>query len=173
MFRGWNYQAWNLLPQLMVETISWIENTMIFSATKNATSLQSKSPACSKIFWADICPHTKDGRWMGGEQKLNQFPLNWKPLRFLTVDWISFLLSGPRRYLKDTMHHHIVALHDLWHKFCAMIYHCCALSATHISNVGQIWQDMIWAQRQFLTFKRMINAQDWHQFSLAAGVFGP
>ena len=38
--------------------------------------LKSKNKACLKIFWTDMFPYTKDGRWMDGEQKLNQFSLN-------------------------------------------------------------------------------------------------
>ena len=69
--------------------------------------------------------HSRYERWMAFEQKLNQFSLNWKSLRSLTVDWISFLLSGQGPIVGSgtwTIFLKTCLLYFGWNTFC---FHSC------------------------------------------------
>ena len=71
--------------------------------------------------------HSRYGRWMAFEQKLNQFSLNWKSLRSLTVDWISFLLSGQGPIVGSGAWTIYLKIYNMryfgWKKFCLHSYY--------------------------------------------------
>ena len=101
---------------------------------------------------------------MGGWAEIGSIFIELK--RSLTVDWISFLLSGSRRHFEDRMHHNTEK--SGFSTICAMIYQCCAVLCClypYISNGGLIWQ-CYGLESNALNYA-MITAQGWHQFSLA------
>ena len=106
--------------------------------------------------------HSRYERWMAFEQKLNQFSLNWKSLRSLTVDWISFLLSGQGPIVGSGAWTIYLKIYNMryfgWKKFCLLSYYeglFCWLKFGHKYNWLSSTRMIVWLRLAFM----------WLQFS--------